>query len=567
VLYAFDIVDTEDDFIQVETPTITPEEGYHQKEIYINIKSKTKDATIYYTTDFTKPDSTSKKFDKIITMPLNSTMVINAIAIKKGYKDSEVKKAIYVTTGRVQRPEFAEIGGMFVDYAEISFKRHRSGATIRYSIDGSDVDANSSLYTKPFKIKNNTTIKARAFKENWSPSNQISQTYAIVNIPQIQKIIINRDSLSVYWQAPNKFDYFDIFDYYYEALEFEVSYKLYLASLENENYEFVEVSQAPITDNKYEMVIPVSGKYAIKIEALYNEKNEDKKYLNHTSLFDNTSDIIEFEIFKVDEINSSHFSGTYYEPIDIELEHENADIYYTVDGSDPNEKSIKYTELIHINNNQEVILKFRGFYENHLPSNIKVLNLKVTDIVKRPDVSVKPGVYNQPFYVEMNSITPNSIIYYTTNGATPDSSSKIYNQPIIVDETMTIMAYAKKSEHKDSEIIKVTYKIESIENIEIEQEIVFNTRLINIEPNPFNNQTNISFSLEKEDLVELDIYNILGQKIALLLNEKREKGLHSIIWNAIDFNNNKVAEGVYFCHFRTTDYYEMIKLVVKNTNL
>jgi hypothetical protein len=85
-----------------------------------------------------------------------------------------------------------------------------------------------------------------------------------------------------------------------------------------------------------------------------------------------------------------------------------------------------------------VVLKFRGFFENYLPASIKVLHLKVTDIVKKPDVSVKPGTYSMPFYVEMNSITPNSIIYYTTNGTSPDSSSKIYNQPIIVQETMTI---------------------------------------------------------------------------------------------------------------------------------
>jgi hypothetical protein len=60
-------------------------------------------------------------------------------------------------------------------------------------------------------------------------------------------------------------------------------------------------------------------------------------------------------------------------------------------------------------------------------------------------------------------------------------------------------------------------------------------------PNPFNPNTQIDFYLPRSSFVSLKIYNILGQELEVLLNEKRNSGNHSITWNA-----NKYPSGVYF---------------------
>jgi hypothetical protein len=44
------------------------------------------------------------------------------------------------------------------------------GAIIRYTTDGTDPDVNSAAYTKPLGVRPGDTIKARAFREKWTPS-------------------------------------------------------------------------------------------------------------------------------------------------------------------------------------------------------------------------------------------------------------------------------------------------------------------------------------------------------------------------------------------------------------
>ncbi|MCF7918843.1 MAG: PKD domain-containing protein [Candidatus Cloacimonetes bacterium] len=72
------------------------------------------------------------------------------------------------------------------------------------------------------------------------------------------------------------------------------------------------------------------------------------------------------------------------------------------------------------------------------------------------------------------------------------------------------------------------------------------TRLNSIYPNPFNPVTNIQYELAEDGKVIIDIYNIKGQKVVTLLNEEKEAGKHSIIWNA-----DSRGSGVYLLKFKT----------------
>ena len=66
-------------------------------------------------------------------------------------------------------------------------------------------------------------------------------------------------------------------------------------------------------------------------------------------------------------------------------------------------------------------------------------------------------------------------------------------------------------------------------------------------PNPFNPVTNISFSLPQDSKVDLNIFNIRGQKVRVLANaEFRTKGLQNIQWNGIDNDGKKAGSGIYF---------------------
>ena len=73
-------------------------------------------------------------------------------------------------------------------------------------------------------------------------------------------------------------------------------------------------------------------------------------------------------------------------------------------------------------------------------------------------------------------------------------------------------------------------------------------------PNPFNPQTTINFSVaQTSSFVTLGIYNIKGQKIKTIVNQKLEQGLHQIIWDGKNDNNQYVASGVYFYKLKVND--------------
>jgi hypothetical protein len=64
-------------------------------------------------------------------------------------------------------------------------------------------------------------------------------------------------------------------------------------------------------------------------------------------------------------------------------------------------------------------------------------------------------------------------------------------------------------------------------------------------PNPFNPTTVIDYYLPKESRVELAIYNVIGQKIAVLVNGITPAGMHKVQWNA-----KELSSGIYFYTIR-----------------
>ena len=66
-------------------------------------------------------------------------------------------------------------------------------------------------------------------------------------------------------------------------------------------------------------------------------------------------------------------------------------------------------------------------------------------------------------------------------------------------------------------------------------------------PNPFNASTMISYSLDLPSHVKLDIFDLLGQHIETLIDEKQLTGLHQVSWNP------DIASGTYFYRIKIDD--------------
>ncbi len=70
-------------------------------------------------------------------------------------------------------------------------------------------------------------------------------------------------------------------------------------------------------------------------------------------------------------------------------------------------------------------------------------------------------------------------------------------------------------------------------------------------PNPFNPTTEIVYSLPKKSRVILSIYNILGQKVATLVDTDQPAGSHRVSWSGSDDNGKPVATGIYLYQLQT----------------
>jgi hypothetical protein len=64
-------------------------------------------------------------------------------------------------------------------------------------------------------------------------------------------------------------------------------------------------------------------------------------------------------------------------------------------------------------------------------------------------------------------------------------------------------------------------------------------------PNPFNPSTTIAFEIPKALHIELIVYNVLGQKVKTIVNQKFQPGAHHVVWDATNDLNMKVSSGTY----------------------
>ncbi len=75
---------------------------------------------------------------------------------------------------------------------------------------------------------------------------------------------------------------------------------------------------------------------------------------------------------------------------------------------------------------------------------------------------------------------------------------------------------------------------------------VFVNQLWQNYPNPFNPETKIRFSVAEKADVKLRIYNVRGQLVRTLVNDKLDEGMHMIDWRGKNDSDRSVGSGVYF---------------------
>ncbi len=101
--------------------------------------------------------------------------------------------------------------------------------------------------------------------------------------------------------------------------------------------------------------------------------------------------------------------------------------------------------------------------------------------------------------------------------------------------------------NKVTTVVKENKKLAIIESYHIDQNY----------PNPFNASTSIRYTLAKAGLVNLELYNTLGQRMKILVNEFQQAGDY-----AVKFNADELTSGIYFYQIKAGDFTSTKKAIL-----
>lgn len=81
-------------------------------------------------------------------------------------------------------------------------------------------------------------------------------------------------------------------------------------------------------------------------------------------------------------------------------------------------------------------------------------------------------------------------------------------------------------------------------------------------PNPFNPSTVITYSVPENVHVKIEIYNVLGQKVASLFDQEQAAGTHSVVWNTEANRGSSMSSGIYMLKMQAGSFSQVKKMVL-----
>jgi hypothetical protein len=137
-----------------------------------------------------------------------------------------------------------------------------------------------------------------------------------------------------------------------------------------------------------------------------------------------------------------------------------AKIYYTTNGTTPTASSSVYSGAITVPSSEtlEAIATANGYSTSAVATAVYTINLAQA---ATPTFSVAPGTYTSAQTVTISDATAGAVIYYTTTGTTPTTSSTKYSGAITVSATETLEAIATASGYINSGVATAAYTISS----------------------------------------------------------------------------------------------------------
>ena len=154
----------------VAAPVFSPAPGSYSSAQTVVMTTATPGSSIRYTTDGSIPtDSVGTLY--AAPVPVASSLTLRAVAYRSGWTTSSVTVGDYVITGAVAAPEYSVTPGTYSTAKTVAITSATSGATIRYTTDGSTpTETAGTVYSTPLLVDRTLTLKAIAYRSGWTTS-------------------------------------------------------------------------------------------------------------------------------------------------------------------------------------------------------------------------------------------------------------------------------------------------------------------------------------------------------------------------------------------------------------
>lgn len=320
-------------------------------------------------------------------------------------------------------------GYRFKEMVEVQLA-NRSGDAIYYTLDGTEPTMGSYLYTEPISITETTTLKAISFARH---------SYSkVANFDYLKDATVLEDVTAN--KSPGEYD-----------KPFEVQ----LSAEKGATIHYTTDGTTPTENSKtYDQAISITTSTEIRAVAIKDGQSSNVGHFKY-KLYDKLS----APTFSVE--SDDHFESFLLELISSP----NVDIYYTLDGTEPTNSSMKYEEPLSIK--KSTLIRAVAI-KNGISSEISEKQYKI--IPKGVNADKPAGNYTQQVVVEFRGEVDNLEIFYTTDGTDPTENgyeetetAQFYTGPLQVNEDTdfkVVARYPGSTYFSDMQIFKYNIKEE-----------------------------------------------------------------------------------------------------------
>jgi hypothetical protein len=406
-----------------DTPTFSPAPGSFAAEQHVTLSDASSGAEIFYTTNGTTPTTSSTHYTAAITV--SATTTIEAIATATNSSNSAVATGTFTIETPAATPTFSPAPGTYSSARQVTLSDATPGSSIFYTTDGATPTTSSTKYAGAISVDATTTIKAIATAAGSLTSAVGSATYTIEPLTATPTF------------SP-------------AAGTYATAQHVSLAdSTEGSSIFYTTNGTTPTTSStRYTAAITVSATTTIKAIA---------------TAADSLPSAVASATFTIETPAATPTftpaAGTYSseQQVTISDATPNASIFYTTNGTTPTTASTPYTAPISVS--ASTTIKAIATAPGSLESAVASAIFRFEAQADAPVFSPAAGTYSAAQKVTITDKSFGVSIYYTTDGATPTTSSTKYTAAITVSTTTTINAIAAGTRFATSEMATATYTI------------------------------------------------------------------------------------------------------------